>query len=164
MLTPKLKRRFRRNREILRAAWRAFRYRTNIGAPVFREGIGFIKRVLARKKKRSPLKLWLHRVRSCRKCEIYNAANRTCGSNKDILEAGGRLFPDGCSCLVGVKASDLDAKCFLVSIGAPSMWAVNMVSLDGLGAMASHRPDERAPGSKDERGCRPADGPGTVRS
>lgn len=145
MNIAKLKRRLRRNREVIRAVWRAFRYRTSIGAPVFREALAFLRRILPfrRARPRSPLKLWLHRVRSCRKCELYDRANRTCGTNRDIIEAGGVLYPNGCSCLVGLKTSDPEQKCFMVTLGAPSNWIVNMLSLDGGGCPDSHWPRER---------------------
>ena len=120
----RMRRRLRRQREIVRAAWRAWRYRRSLGAPVVADALRFLRKILPLPgaKIRTPLPEWLARGRACRACDLYDPQNRTCGTNEGVLVTHDTIFPNGCSCLVGVKASDPDSICFKASMGLPSGW------------------------------------------
>jgi hypothetical protein len=126
----------RRNAEVAAAAWRGFRYRYGIGAPVVSEGLALARRFLRfNRRARIPLKAWKQRLRACRKCDLYDPKHKTCGDNTGVIQIvdGGSLFPNCCSCKVGVKASDPEAECTMVAFKMPSLWKVSSlrISLDG---------------------------------
>jgi len=127
----------RRNLEVAGAAWRGFRYRRSIGAPTVREGLSLLRRLLwwtKRARARPPLKRWKFQIRTCRACDIYDPVRKTCGDNSGVLAIGNKLYPNGCSCLVGVKSSDPKADCTLAAFGLASKWASFAVSIDGTTA------------------------------
>lgn len=128
------KRKLRRFLEIAGAAWRAYRYRSHIGAPVFHEALSLVGKLTGNQRGRTKLATWKYRLRACRGCDIYDPKHRTCGDNTGIIEVGGRLFPNGCSCKVGVKASDPDSDCVLADWGLASKWASLGITLDGTTA------------------------------
>lgn len=159
-MTTHIKRAIRRQAEVIRAGWRAFRYRTRIGAPVLREGLAFLLRGFRKHDPVTPA-IWRARLRACRRgCDIYDPKNRTCGTSgaesHEVLEANGALHPSGCSCLVGLKARAKKAKCFLETIGAPSRWSVRSVSLDAGGFELFPRSHDEGNSEDDGRG-KPAD-------
>jgi hypothetical protein len=87
--------------------------------------------IFRRKASRTPRSTWKFRLGRCRKCDIYDPVNRTCGDNKGVIEVNGTLYPNGCSCLVGLRASDPKADCFLVSCKVRSKWQSLSISVDG---------------------------------
>lgn len=124
-MTRRFRRRIRRAFEVVRAAWRAFRYRTFIGAPFAQEALALITVPFRRASDRVSPGVWRGRVRACRSCDLYDPDERTCGSNRDYLQVGITLFPNGCSCLVGIKSSSAKSKCYLETIGCGSKWPSN---------------------------------------
>jgi len=132
-----IRRRLRRHLEVASAAWRGFRYRHFIGAPVIREGFALLRRLLRfGPRPRTPFKTWRFRIRQCRGCDIYDPIHKACGNNEGVLAIGTKLFPSGCSCLVGVKSSSPESVCTLQTFGLASKWASFAVSLDGATAAA----------------------------
>lgn len=132
----RIRRRIRRHLEVAGAALRGFRYRTSIGAPVAREALHLVGRVFALRRKTVDRSTWRRRFKTCRKCPLYDPKNRTCGNNEGLMQfqkPGSdalHLAPNGCSCKVGVKASNPKEDCFLASIGLPSQWGVYNIKLD----------------------------------
>lgn len=135
----RIRRSLRRHAQVAMAAWRGFRYRTKIGAPVVREGLALFRRLLwLRRRRRTKFGVWRARLRACRRCELFDPKRGTCGNNEGVIQIAdtGMLYPNGCSCICGVKASDPESECTLVGFGLPTMWPSLSISLDGLDSPA----------------------------
>ena len=146
-----ISRRLRRHAEVALAAWRGFRYRLFIGAPVVREGFSLFWRLLWwRNRDRTSFTKWRFRIRQCRGCDIYDPIHKACGNNQGVLAIGTRLYPSGCSCLVGVKSSSPKSDCTLETFGLASRWASFGVSLDGVTAASEADASERIYGTQNQ--------------
>lgn len=93
--------------------------------------MALLRLILLPKKPSVSFATWRFRLGVCRRCDIYDPKHRTCGDNTGVLESRGVLYPNGCSCLVGIKASDRSADCYVVQMGGRSKWLTLGISVDG---------------------------------
>lgn len=68
--------------------------------------------------------LYLRRLRTCRRCPVYNRALHSCGNIQETFlnPATGKSEPIGCGCEIAVKAMSKEATCWLNVNGIDGGW------------------------------------------
>lgn len=102
---------------------------------IIRDGLSMLTRLFS--SKRTAFGAWKQRIQACRKCPLFDPKLGTCGNNSrklmhwDDKEGNPCIAYNGCSCVVGIKASSPNQRCFLESVGLESQWpTVYNVRLD----------------------------------
>jgi len=88
-------------------------------------GLALVRRALTGHRE-VPFALYLHRLRACHACPIYDRQRRTCGTpgdgEKTYANDAGRIRPMGCWCWMPLKARLTDATCWMSDMTGRPTW------------------------------------------